>query len=106
MTSLIVAGILSGIIFIGGVLLLINDDCSLLGLLLSVFGGVATVVFIIVLCFYGFDWKSSQYKANIINREYGTDYTKEEVFYAEDVIETIQQIARTRVDIQGLKENK
>ena len=106
MTGLIVASILSATMLIGGILLLINDDMSFIGISLSVVGGLATFCFIIVLCFYGFNWKSSQYKANIINREYGTNYTKEEVFYSEDVIETIQQIKRTRIDIQGLGENK
>lgn len=106
MIGLIVASVLTAVIFIGGILLYIDNDMSFIGLLLSIVGGIATFIFIIVLCFYGFSWKSSQYKANIINREYGTNYTKEEVFYSEDVIETIQQIKRTRIDIQGLGETK
>ena len=37
-------------------------------------------------------------QASVINREFGTNYTQDEVFYASNVIEIIQQIERNRVD--------
>jgi hypothetical protein len=49
----------------------------------------------------GYDYVAAKHKAEIINSEYGTDYTKEQVFYAEDVIDTMRQIQRNRVEING-----
>lgn len=71
---------------------------------MAAFSGVVTFVGVVLLFVFGFSWKSAQYRADIINREYKTEYTKEEIFYAEDVIETIQQIQRTRIEVQGLEE--
>lgn len=41
------------------------------------------------------------YKAELINKEYGTSYTQAQVFYASDVIDTIREIKRTRVEVNG-----
>jgi len=46
-------------------------------------------------------WFAADSKANIINREYGTSYTREEIFYASDVIDTIRQIDRKRIEVNG-----
>ncbi len=57
-----------------------------------------------VICIYaglGYGYIAADYKANIINREYNTSYTQEEVFFASDVIETIREIDRKRVEING-----
>lgn len=69
-------------------------------------GYVGVLIFIstISALFYavlGLDWISAGYKARIINREYGTHYTQEEVFYASDVINTIRQIQRNRIELNG-----
>lgn len=48
-----------------------------------------------------FDWIASEYKVGIINREYATDYTREEVFYASSVIETIRELNRSRYELNG-----
>ena len=47
-----------------------------------------------------YSWYSSGHKAKIINREYNTNYTQEEIFYAEDVIETIREIKRQRNEVK------
>ncbi len=56
-----------------------------------------------IVLYAGFSYKyiAADYKANIINREYNTSYTQEEVFFASDVIETIREINRKRVEING-----
>ena len=69
-----------------------------LGLGLSL---VISVFLAIILLSLGFEYRAADHKAKILNREYGTDYTQQEVFYAGDVIETIKQIDRKRVEING-----
>lgn len=44
---------------------------------------------------------AAEHKANIINREYGTNYTPEEVFYASSVINTVREIDRKRIELNG-----
>ena len=63
--------------------------------------GIATGVTIISFCFTVWQWNAAEYKAKIVNREYGTEYTREEIFYASDVIETIRELDRKRVEING-----
>ena len=57
--------------------------------LLCVFGGIQS-----------YRWFSADYKARIINREYNTNYTREEIFYASDVIEIIHEIKRQRNEVK------
>ena len=70
---------------------------QLCGLLL----GVAACISAVAYSFVCFNWLSAEYQANIINREYGTNYTQEEVFYAHNVIDTIRQLERHRYEING-----
>lgn len=66
-----------------------------LGVLASIFSCVGLVVIAI----HGWSWIASEHKARIINAEFGTTYTQEDIFYASDVIDEIRQIARHRYDI-------
>ena len=59
------------------------------------------VVTAIMFAFVVYDYQAADYKAQIINREYGTSYTQDEVFWAEDVIDTIREIDRTRIEVNG-----
>ena len=54
-----------------------------------------------VVCYLGsaYSWFAAEHKTNIINREYGTSYTQEEVFYASDVINTVRELYRQRLEI-------
>ncbi|MDH0335128.1 hypothetical protein [Metapseudomonas otitidis] len=64
---------------------------------------IASIVTIAAVA-YGFkawDWFASEYKASIINREYGTNYSREEVFFASDVIDTIRELDRKRIEVNG-----
>lgn len=62
---------------------------------------VGTGVTAIAYAFTVWSWIAADHKANIINREYGTNYTREEVFFARDVIDTIREIDRKRIEING-----
>jgi hypothetical protein len=44
---------------------------------------------------------ASEHKMHIINREYQTNYTREEIFYASDVIDTIRELDRKRIELNG-----
>ena len=40
-------------------------------------------------------------KADLINAEYGTSYTREQMFFASDIIDTVREIKRQRVELNG-----
>jgi hypothetical protein len=56
---------------------------------------------LLVYCTMVFDYFAAGYKAHIINREYNTNYTQLEVFYASDVIDTVRDLNRKRVELNG-----
>jgi len=56
---------------------------------------------LIIYCFIAFYWFGAEYKKDIINREYGTEYTQAEIFYASKVIDTIRELDRSRVEVSG-----
>lgn len=56
---------------------------------------------LIAYCFVGFNYFAAEHQAKIINREYQTNYTQTEVFYASDVIDTMKQINRERIELNG-----
>lgn len=70
-----------------------NVICPLMGIV----GCFAFIAYMVM----GFHWISAGYKKDIINREYETNYTQAEVFYASDVINTIRELNRNRFEING-----
>lgn len=77
-----------------------KDDQDLIvfiGVMSSVIGAVGLALYSL-LAFYYF---AAEYKADIINREYNTNYTRLEVFYASDVIDAVQELNRNRIEING-----
>lgn len=74
-----------------------NTIAGLMAVILGGFTGIAIIFF----CFFVWEWNASEYKAKIINREYDTEYTREEIFYGSDVIETIRELDRKRIEING-----
>lgn len=70
---------------------------ALIGVLLS----LALAVSIFLYVAMGWQRIAANYKADIINREYGTSYTAEEIFWAGDVIETIRVLDRQRIEVSG-----
>lgn len=49
----------------------------------------------------GWYYIAAEHKAEIINREYGTNYTQSEVYWAADVIDTVRELNRKRIEING-----
>ena len=86
---------------------IISDDYEIMSAV-GILSSIILLVFIIVFIICGYNWAASSEKADIINREYKTNYTAREIFYASDIIETIQQIKRQRIEINGdiMRENK
>lgn len=70
---------------------------GLYGVLAGVSSFAAAIALIVYACL-GYGWMASEHRARIINREYGTNYTQAEVFYASDVIETVRELDRKRID--------
>lgn len=71
--------------------------CTILGVIACLGELIAIVAFVVC----GFGYHAAQYKADIINREYGTEYTNKEIFYACDVIDIIRELDRKRIEING-----
>ena len=69
--------------------------------LLSVLGIITASIVLVVAAIVGFSSFGAEYKAKIVNTEYGTNYTADEIFWASDVIDKIQQIRRQRIEING-----
>ena len=74
---------------------------DVVALLLAVICGIIVFTGACVFGVLSFDYKASEVKASLINREYNTMYTAEEVFYASDVINTIRELDRARIEISG-----
>lgn len=54
----------------------------------------ASIIWIVTYPILAWSWIASEQKANILNREFGTNYTREEIFWASGFIETIGEIGR------------
>jgi len=65
--------------------------------LFAAFGFVALFIYAILV----YEYVAASYQKDIINREYHTNYTQAEVFYASNVIDTIRELDRKRVELNG-----
>ena len=63
---------------------------------------IQVIVLIAGICI-GVSFIGSGTKAELLNKTYGTNYTAKEIFFAEDIIEEIKRVQRTRIEIEGLK---
>ena len=68
---------------------------------MGIMGLCVSSIGLVVYSMATYSWFAAEHKANIINREYGTNYSQIEVFYASDVIETVRQLDRKRYEING-----
>lgn len=67
-------------------------------------GATSSIVALITavgIIFVGYSYVAAGHKAKIINKEFDKNYTTEQVFYAEDIIDEIRQIKRNRYEING-----
>lgn len=62
---------------------------------------VGCAIGLVWISIFGFNWVAAGHKAEIINREFGTHYTRSEVMYAEDVLDEVRQIRRQRIEVNG-----
>lgn len=69
--------------------------------IIFVISGFSAFIMAISLMIGGYEYIAAGHKANIINREYGKNYTREEIFYADRVIDTIRELDRQRMEING-----
>ena len=103
MISILIAIIACGVL--GMVLTAYTADRYSMGSLVGGFVGVVTLLGAalssLVYAFVAWEWFASEYKAKIINNEYGTHYTREEVFWASDVIDTVRELDRKRIEVNG-----
>lgn len=72
-----------------------------LSAIFAVVFGFAAACGVILLCVCGWSWQASQVQADLLNREYGTNYTREEVFYASEMIDVIRELDRNRYEVNG-----
>lgn len=66
----------------------------------ALFGTVASLGLFIAYALLCGSYYAAGVKAEVINKEYGTDYTQEQVFFADEVIDVIHEIKRKRVDLR------
>jgi len=67
-------------------------------------GTIGMMATFILLVFYAisiYAWIGAGHKADFINSEFGTSYSREQIFWAGDVIEEIREIKRQRIEING-----
>ncbi len=76
-----------------------NKNNSMVVNLISYIFVYAGFLGLIVYSFLCYDYFGAEYKKQIINREYGTNYSQLDVFYASDVIDKIQEINRKRIEL-------
>lgn len=87
---------------LGFVLLVMADGWDsfvtfLIGILCVAVAGTGLIVY----SYAGWQYMAAEYKADIINREYGTNYTRAEVYWAADVIDTVRELDRKRIELNG-----
>lgn len=96
----LIAIVLAGII---GIYLLYRFEDSysffptVAGFLLCLASGVLSLGYCVMIWM----WFASFHQVKIINQEFGTHYTQEEIFWASDVIDEIRELKRNRVEING-----
>lgn len=100
MILILLAIVLSAAIF-GAMFWFGENYDNISAVMVGLFGLIASGVASIVYAFAGWNFIAADYKANIINREYGTSYTQTEVFYASDVIDTVRELNRKRIEVNG-----
>lgn len=104
MPNIIIFIISSMIIFIAGAWLLkksLEDWESLTAFFVAIAALVMGGVMLVGSTLTCWSWFASEHQAKLINQEFGTNYTREEVFWASDVIEEIHEMKRQRIEVNG-----
>lgn len=77
-TVVFVAMMIAGGLLLGGN----NDGLMLMGILSGLAGTIGTIVMIFLIL----SWVASANRAKFVNKEYGTSFTTEDVFWNDDII--------------------
>lgn len=97
-------GLLVAAACVWALIIISNNWYSLIGevaLFVSVGLAIATGFTGVAYVWSGWSWLAAEQKANIINREYGTNYSQKEFYFASDVIDTVRQLDRKRIEVNG-----
>ena len=78
-----------------------SDALQMVGMVGASCATVLVFIFAIVLAIVAIGLHSAKFKADILNREYNTSYTTEEVYYGRSVIDTIRELDRQRIEVNG-----
>lgn len=78
-----------------------DENNGFAGFLVGILCVMGAAVGFIGYAFTGWSYMAAEYKADIINREYGTNYTQSEVYWAADVIDTVRELNRKRIELNG-----
>jgi hypothetical protein len=79
-----------------------NKCCGaleLIGLVMTVMGGIISMIFAVAFLITAVATYEGKIKAQILNREYGTSYTAEEITWGEDVVDKVLELQRKRVEL-------
>lgn len=95
--SIIVAGAIAAILMHYGWVRYESALAAFGGAALALGAGFAAVAY----AFTGWSYIAADYRSQIINREYGTNYTQQEIFWASDVIDTVRELDRKRYEVNG-----
>jgi alcohol dehydrogenase class IV len=102
--TLLIIGIVVSVILASVLIIMGDSGCEWYHALGEFFGyalAFCSAIALVLWMVLAFNYKAAEYKAAIINREYKTEYTRLEVFYASDVIDIIRELDRKRVEING-----
>lgn len=82
-------------------LLIANNEYGFIGGFVAPVIMVFTFIATLIYGFVAFDYMAAEHKASIINRECNANHTQLEVFYASDVIETVRELDKKRIELNG-----
>lgn len=77
-----------------------TNEGTFMEILMGIFVGIGVIGIAICSCLIG-PWVASGVQAEVLNREYSTNYTQKEIFFASNVIETIRELKRKRIEVNG-----
>lgn len=91
--------VVSIIVLVLGALLSDSSWGDVLGIIMLMLGGLATAIFAIVFVVVAVETYEGKIKAQILNREYGTNYTADEITWGEDVVDKVLELQRQRIEL-------
>ncbi len=76
-------------------------DYSFLSIVVAPISTTLGLIGFVIYAVFSWGYFAAGYKVEIINKEFGTHYTQEQLFYASDVIDEIRELKRTRIELNG-----